>query len=205
MRARHLNSALVLAAFSVLVVSLLAVGVAAELAEAEGPWRAQVIDAETEAPLQGVVVVAIWKKKSPGFIHHAEETWDVEETVTDADGRMTISAKDTRTYLPGTAIFGPQIRMFKGGYGSWQFRDLAPSHPLQEDALLMQQRARDQWEKFASGIVVIQLAPVKSRQERLRIMHGPLDDIPVERTPRWIEAYSRERVFLGLQPYPNKP
>jgi hypothetical protein len=150
----------------------------------------------------------MWTKKSPGFIHHAEETWDVEETVTDADGRMTISAKDTRTYVPGTAIFGPEIRMFKGGYDGWQFRDLARSHPLREDALLMQQRARDQWEKFARDIVVIQLPPLKSIEERRRELDqlsGPLFNIPLERTPRWIEAYSRERVFLGLDPYPDKP
>jgi hypothetical protein len=193
-----------LAAFSLVVVSLLAICIAAEFAEAEGPWRAQVIDAETGAPLQGVVVVAIWTKKSPGFIHYAEETWDVEETVTDADGRMTISAKDTRTYVPGTAIVGPQIQMFKGGYGHWGFRDTA-ALPKLGDPILASQLGQRQWEKFTQEGVVIQLAPVKSRQERLRVMHGPLDDIPVERTPRWIEAYSRERVLLGLQPYPDKP
>jgi hypothetical protein len=196
-----------LAALSVLVFSLVAACVAAELAEADGPWRAQVIDADTGTPLPGVVVLALWRKKSPGLIHPDDRFFDVDETITDTNGQFTIPARDTTTQFPGTRIVGPDIRMFKGGYGQWRFRETATEYPLLRDAIVAQQLSKEQWEKFVAGGVVIQLPQLTTREIRRRALEqlsGPFREIPAERIPLWIDAYSRERVSLGLDPYPDK-
>ncbi len=33
------------------------------LAQAAGPWRAQVVDAETGQPLEGVAVIGVWQRR----------------------------------------------------------------------------------------------------------------------------------------------
>src|SRR5918992_4460968 len=60
-----------------------------------GPWKAQVVDADTKQPLPGVVVIAVWKRYWPapdvvgtfGYV-------DSEEAVTDTDGRFAIAARN---------------------------------------------------------------------------------------------------------------
>src|SRR5262249_26034439 len=69
----------------------------ATLGEAAGPWRGQVLDAETGQPLEGVVVLAVWEKVSPGAMHLARDFHDVDELVTDAEGRFIIPARNLTT------------------------------------------------------------------------------------------------------------
>ena len=95
-------------------------------AHAAGPWRGQVVDAETGQPIEGVVVVAVWERLSPGVIHQARAFHDVDEVVTDAEGRFVLPERELSPPNPFITIDGPQLTMFKGGYGLWQFRGAPP-------------------------------------------------------------------------------
>jgi hypothetical protein len=46
-------------------------------AEAAGPWRAQVVDAETGQPLEGVAVIAVWQRgfSGTGSCHSGRRRW----------------------------------------------------------------------------------------------------------------------------------
>ena len=91
-------------------------------AEAAGPWRGQVVDAETGQPLEGVVVLAVWDKLSPGVMHPRREYHDVDEVVTDADGRFVIPERRMLTANPFVNLDGPNLHLFKPSYGRWRDR-----------------------------------------------------------------------------------
>ena len=59
-----------------------------------GPYQGQVVDAETKAPLAGAVVVALWWRNRVYPFHSVAEHYAVRETVTDAEGRFFLDAKD---------------------------------------------------------------------------------------------------------------
>ena len=108
------------------LLAAFAPGIGGGAAHAAGPWRGQVVDAETGQPIEGVVVVAVWERLSPGVIHQARAFHDVDEVVTDADGRFILPERELSPPNPFVTIDGPQLTMFKGGYGLWQFRGAPP-------------------------------------------------------------------------------
>jgi hypothetical protein len=161
----------------------------ATLGEAEGPWRGQVVDAETSLPLEGVVVLAVWERITPGVVHEARDFHDVDEIVTDTEGRFLLPARGLSTVNPFVRIDGPKLIMFKPGYGFWQFRPRVRSYA---DGLKL----------LATAGAVFELTPLKTPEERRRFLsHSSLTgDIPFERIPQYLRALNRERVLFGLQP-----
>jgi hypothetical protein len=68
-------------------------------AEAAGPWRAQVVDAETGQPLEGVAVIRVWNRRLIG--HGLVPLWPTgwvtaDETVTDREGGSRSRAGSSR-------------------------------------------------------------------------------------------------------------
>lgn len=175
------------APFLVICFATLSVGVASGPGEAAGPWRAQVVDAETGQLLEGVVVLAIWYRRytSPGG-WAGGGYYDSEEVVTGPDGRFVIQARSTWTLLPFvTTIKGPYFWIFKPGYGAWQrFMEEAPAAKF-----------------FEMGEeIVIRLPPLKTQKERLDFLSRPDGEIPPERMRKYLEALDQERINLGLKP-----
>ncbi len=169
-------------------------------AEGAGPWRGQVVDAETGQPISGVVILAEWRKRSPGFIHSRVEFYDAEEAVTDREGRFVVPARSTRALNPLVTIEGPILHMFKSGYGRWRFRgsagwgklDLAEHDRLHNEA----------WMRFEGPGAVFELPPSRTREERLKSLSEawPWSKIPDSRMRRYLRALDDEREALGLQP-----
>lgn len=142
-------------------------------------WRVQAVDAATGQPLEGVVVLAYWMRYTASFGGWAGgEFVDAEEVVTGPDGRFVIQPRWTYT-IPGvTKVTGPEIVIFKPGYGQWRVRS----------------------EKGEEA--VIELPPLKTREERLKAYQNfPWWDsrVPVDRTKRMREALDAERAYLGLR------
>ena len=89
---------------------------------AAAPIQAWVIDAETKQPIEGVIVVALWRLKggrgggdTVGFAH-------ILETVTDQNGRFAFPSWGPKTFLRGHLEYeDPAILLFKPGY---QYRPL---------------------------------------------------------------------------------
>ena len=165
-----------------------------------GPWRAQIVDADDGQPLEGVIVLALWDKRSFGWPHADRNFHDIDEVVSDANGRVLIPARTIAGRHPFERIIGPIVTMFKPGYGQWKFQGTPPG--FSEDAVAAKQRSDQNWRRFREDSVVIVLARVKTREERLQMLGQvmPSLEVPTTRFPRLRAAYSEERVRLGLTP-----
>ena len=189
--------------FTLVVVAagLVALAVLAWPAGAAGPWRAQIVDAETGQPLEGVVVLARWDEKTAGWPHPDRRFHDVDEMQSDTDRRIVIPARDLSRNNRFRAIVGPDIAMFKAGYGRWRFRADGP-RPLLEEPSVLERRAKQGWQHFATDGVVVELPLARTRDERLFVLESamPAGDVPAQKFPRMRAAYDAERVRLGLTP-----
>jgi len=86
------------------------------------PVRGQVVDADTGAPVEGVIVTANWELKSFGWTTISLGQLVVEETVTDKKGQYAFSWWRPRLRWPLWGTLGtdaPGLLFFKSGY-QWQ-------------------------------------------------------------------------------------
>jgi hypothetical protein len=97
-----------------LAVVLLAVGALWGCAPfKEGDYRARVVDAESGAPLEGVVVLGVWYKEYPTLAGSNVYFYDARETVTDAEGIFVMKGMGKRLF---TNLDPALIHVFKAGY-----------------------------------------------------------------------------------------
>jgi hypothetical protein len=96
----------------------------APTAEAAGPWRAQVVDAESGQPLADLAVLAIWHRHPAG--HHPIPIgigkagyFASDETVTGPDGWFTIPARVLFNPSLALRVVGPELTLFRAGHGGW--------------------------------------------------------------------------------------
>jgi hypothetical protein len=177
-----------------LVALLVALPGATDRADAAGPWRAVIVDAETGKPVDGVVVLAYWMKYTGGPGGWGAAYYAADETVTGVDGHFEIPARITFTWVPFfTQIRGPEFKIFKPGYGRWDIR--APEQPAGR-------QRKPPSDLLAQDGAVIALPPLKTREERLTFTINsspwPPSDVPFADAPRLYEALRRERAYLGL-------
>jgi hypothetical protein len=182
-----------------IVISILAGAGPLGFAEAAGPWKGQIVDAETSRPLEGVVVLAVWTKYTSSLGGWAAPRyWASQEVVTGPDGHLVIEAQSSFILGLFSKISGPEFTVFKPGYGQWRFRG---SKEWPRDIYEYEARSKEAWKQFANEGAVIELPPLRTREERLRFLHmvdwSPL--VPWEKTRRIREAESTEREYLGLR------
>jgi hypothetical protein len=185
---------------ALLAAGLIALAVLAWPAGAAGPWKAQVLDAETGQPLEGVVVLARWDKRSVGWPHPERQFHDIDEIVSDADGRFVIPARDLSTRNPWRALVGPIITMFKPGYGHWTFRPDGP-RPLVEEPAVRDRRLEEGWRRLVDGGALIELARLRTTRERSfyleSVLPGP--EVPAQKIPHMRAAGDEERARLDRE------
>ena len=178
--------------------ALALLAIAALPADAAGPWRAQILDAETGQPLEGVVVLAIWRTEPSGIrMHTGREFYDVDEVVSDADGRVVIPERSLMAWRRMSKISGPELVVFKPGYGIWEFRDVAAQRGRLDPTSRREAIDRAQ-KKFAREGVVIVLPALHTRKERLDFADSlNCCPAPAELIPRYTDALETERRSLG--------
>jgi hypothetical protein len=176
------------------------VGASVSPAEAAGPWRAQIVEKGTGQPIPGVVVVALYWQKTPGAIHPRQEFHAADEALTDAEGRVALPARDTRTASPSVRIERPEFRIFKAGYGNWRFQGAAAV--LGQDVEVRERFFEDVWRRFEGPGVVIEMERLRTPRERGRELarSGPGLEIPTSAAPLWIKATQQEQDLLGGRP-----
>lgn len=74
-----------------------------------GPFRGQVVDAETGMPIAGAYVMVTWERDSPNLAHWTQSFYDAQETMTDANGRFEIPH---RRRLLTALVSEPRISAF---------------------------------------------------------------------------------------------
>jgi hypothetical protein len=171
----------------------------AQPASADGPWKAQVVDAETKQPLEGVVVVAAWTKYVWGpldFGGPSYEYYDSEEVLTDKDGRFIIPARSVFSFNPFAFFRGPYILIFKPGYG----RDFWPGYDKLSE--LERKSLSQAAQLFQRDGVVIEMPRLRSLEKRREYL-GKFDmgftTVPREKTPLLEKAITEERRALGYR------
>jgi hypothetical protein len=169
------------------VLGLALIGCSIRLASGAGPWQAQVVDAETGAPLEGVVVLASWWKGTASVGGWVDTYHDSIEVATDREGRFTIPARKYVNPNPFTRFGDPLFVLFKPGYG----RALWP--PAEQPRLV--------WPEGMPGELVIRLPRLATLEERRKHVRGvriEFLDVPPERTPLLVQAIRQERQAVGL-------
>jgi hypothetical protein len=118
-----------------------------------GPFRGQVVDAQTGKPIAGAIFVAIWKRSLPTPVHSVQSFNDARVGVTDASGHFEIPRRWRPWFSGGidpvVLVCGaPGYASFVGG-GSNVTHDqdihLAPLSPGERDPNVS-------WSVFVSGI-----------------------------------------------------
>jgi hypothetical protein len=155
-----------------------------------GPYRGQVVDAETKAPLAGAVVVALWRRDRISPVHSVSEHYAVREVVTGADGRFVLDARDVEEGAPRRTR-RPAFLIFLPGYGKFPGSQVAPKG-------------------FTGGIferagTVVELPPfadLDQRRKHLRtISPSSFSEQPFKDLPELMRRVNDERSAVGLNPY----
>ena len=154
-----------------------------------GPYRGQVVDAQTKAPLAGAVVVARWLRDRIEPFRSIAENHAVRETVTDAEGRFLLDARDVEEGAPPRTRH-PEFLIFMPGYGSYPRMHVSPRG-------------------FSGGIferpgTVVELPSLRDREERRRhiLLVDPhaYSDTPFKDLPKLVRRFNAERAAIGLEP-----
>jgi hypothetical protein len=78
-----------------------------------GPFRGQIVDAETGAPIPGAHFMVMWERDNPNPVHWTQSFFDAQETVTNADGRFEIPRR-WRFFI--LLVSTPRFDAFAPGY-----------------------------------------------------------------------------------------
>jgi hypothetical protein len=151
-------------------------------------YHGKVVDAETEEPVEGAVVVVVWYKKplitmdGPTYFH------DAKEVLTDPKGEFSLDGSPAIDWNPFTYIVKqPWIVIYKPGYGPLtRTYAIKRSLPNMEEAL----------EKGA----VVRLPKLKTREEQLDVIQLGLGVtiVPPEKIPLLRGAIDSQSRMLGF-------
>ncbi len=157
------------------------------VATAAGPWKAQIVDAETKQPLEGVVVLAVWTRHVRSFGGPSSEYYDSQEVLTDKEGRFTIAPRSFFSLNPLVFYRGPRFLIFKPGHG----RAVWPGG-----------RKGEVWPEGSLESIVIAMARLRTLEERreyLKDVRSGFVTVPLDRTPLLEGAITEERRAVGYR------
>ena len=155
------------------------------------PYRGQILDSETKAPLAGAVVVALWVRERVYPFQLNTEHYAVRETVTDLEGRFVMEVRDIEQGAPRRTR-KPEFLVFLPGYGTFPHRYTSPKGFLAE--------------LFEGNGTTIEIPRLQTREERRDNLSSAsphrFSDLPHKDLPRLMKAVDEERIAVGLKPYP---
>lgn len=96
------------------------------------PINGRVVDAETNAPIEGAVVMVEWTK-THGIGDHSTESYKVIEVVSDKEGKVKIEGCYSLMVNP------PDVTVYKRGYVAWSSRIIFPNSLKRTDFSWMNQ------------------------------------------------------------------
>ena len=161
--------------------------------DTSGSYHGKVVDAETDGPIEGAVVVVLWYKKPAISMNGPQDLHKVVEVLTDAEGKFSVDASRGIDWNPGTYVRKePWIAIFKPGYGPFPRAHVSDRSIEQIERSLIKEGA------------ILRLPKLKTKNE-LRKFTEPGDMmifiiVPYERIPNLIRLINVQRKNLGLPP-----
>jgi len=159
----------------------------------DGPYSGRVIDADTGAPVEGVVVLGVWNTEqiTPGGAVH--NFHDARETVTDKNGEFEIPGMGLKILSNVTPM---DVLIFKAGYehigmGSWE--------SLKVDLIL---RKKIKWEE-KKAIIPLKKLTIEERKKQ-GTPSFPTEAYEKGNMPLLIKEINKEEKAFGRPPYPEK-
>lgn len=187
-----------LISLALLIVSAFGLGLV-DPAHAAGPWKAQLVSAETKQPLEGVVVLAWWTRHIRSFGGPSREYRDSEEVLTDRDGRFTIAPRSFFSLNPLVFFRGPFFAIFKPGYGEFRWSGYEGSETWPKEK---QKALGTAATLFQLDGIVLEMSQWRSVQERREYLGKLPSDylvVPPDRRRLLQQAIVEERKALGYR------
>jgi len=164
----------------------------------DGPWMGKIIDAETKEPIEGAVIVAIWKKIIPSPTGSSSRFLNATEVLSEDKGIFTIPRYEAINMIPFCWIEGPDIfTVYKPGYSAfpgpgYKYFKYFPNSPLRVD--------RKALEELLKKGITVELLKLKTQEERIENIPGdPYADIRSNKLPLLYKLKNQERKIFGLE------
>jgi hypothetical protein len=109
-----------------------------------GPFRGQIVDAETGAPIPGAHVMVMWERDNPNPVHWTQSFYDAQETVTEADGRFEIPRQRRFFTL---LVSAPRFDAFTPGYVAESSEVPRGGQPYVDETILRMRRLKTRKER----------------------------------------------------------
>lgn len=133
-----------------------------------GPFRGQIIDAETGMPIAGAHVMVSWERDKPNPVHWTQSFYDAQETVTDEEGQFEIP-RETRFLT--VFVSQPRVSVFAPGFVA-ESEEMTPAEG-----------------RPYVDATILKMRPLKTREERCRHEpHGTGASVPDSEVPRFAAA-----------------
>lgn len=152
-------------------------------AEKWGPFRGQIVDAETGQPIPGAAVLVVWWESVPNPVQMSRRFYDARETVTDATGKFEVPRLSPPFF--SFRIMDPQVTYFAPGY-----------EPVAKIV------TPPEGQPFVAPTVV-QMRRLRTREERVEFQGRLPPPIPFEKMPNLLRLLNEERRQLGFEPFSN--
>lgn len=186
-------------------------------ADAGGPWKGKVIDSETKEPIEGAAVLAVWERVYRTPAGDNSYFYEAKETLTDKNGFFEISSYTPINLLPIISyIDGPELTIFKPGYGSFPAYRVSPEfipgdfferetpgvieqrYPGERNARGVRMKS-DLWEKIPIKMGLVELPKFKTKEEKLKYLPSlPMYRESHKKAKNYMHLLNIERKELGL-------
>ncbi|MDA8240532.1 MAG: hypothetical protein M0Z67_09205 [Nitrospiraceae bacterium] len=178
------------------IVILLLIWYGRYLIYIDGPYSGKVVDTESKEPIEGAVVLAVWKMTTCTPGGGVSTYYDAKETITDRNGefkvpRLTSLALNPLYYLDDLTA----ITIFKPGYGYFPEYQVSPkATPIGLVKILRKKHP------------IIELQKLKNMEERKQkgLTIKPESHVPYAKMKNMLKAINEERSFQGYKPYENR-
>ena len=154
------------------------------------PYFGTVVDVDTEEPIAGASVLAVYYTQSYGLAGSSSHFLEAKETATDQNGEFKIESMTSFTFRP-LQSFEPWawVTIFKPGYAGYGcfpwHKDVEPKqHPFKPN-----------------NKITIKLPKLNTKEERCKY-HScyPPPVVSEKNYPNLFYTIQKERIYLGLEP-----
>ncbi|MBI5674555.1 MAG: hypothetical protein HZC48_01840 [Nitrospirae bacterium] len=179
-------------------------------------FKGKVIDAETKEPIEGAVVVVVYKKHSlisgPGGGYSS--VIKIKETLTDKKGEFYFPSYTT-VIQPNSIEDYAEFIIYKPGYGSYPNYQVTPHGLNAESEYIffskgigsageLEALVQRKIETIKVTFGLVELPKLKTREERLKAITYPYGDVQSKEMPLLYKAINEERQRFGLEAVGNE-